>query len=509
MCNCNMKPKILFIMHMPPPVHGAAMMGKYIHDSKIVNGAFECRYINPATAASLEDIGKVGVRKLRDFYSLLKRIRRSVKEFAPDLVYFTANACGGAFYKDFVIVELLKRMGCRIVVHYHNKGVSTRQDRWLDDCLYRRFFKGLKVILLAEALYKDVQKYVKREDVEICPNGIPESLDYEPKAERNNVVPHILFLSNLIESKGVFVLLDALKILKERGYSFVCDFVGGETAEIDAARFSHEVEQRGLSEVAIYHGRKYGEEKRVYFEKADIFAFPSYYHNETFGLVNLEAMEHKLPVVSTNEGGIPDVVKDGINGLIVDAKSGEVAADELAERLAQLIDNPALREQMGEEGYKMFKEQFTLDRFELAIKDALRKAAGGGNKAVVRYLGPQYGDAKYAILKSSDMLVFPTCYPNECFPLVLLEAMQCGVACISTNEAAIPEIVDDGRTGLVVDKGAGGIPSAEDVSVAIEQLITNRQLCCQMGQEGRKKFEEEYSLDIFEQNITNCIKACL
>lgn len=371
-----MKPKILFIMHMPPPVHGAAMMGKYIHDSKIVNEAFECRYINPATAANLEDIGKVGLRKLRDFYSLLRKIRRTVKEFAPELVYFTANACGGAFYKDFVIVTLLKRMGCRIVVHYHNKGVSTRQDRWLDDCLYRRFFNGLKVILLAEALYKDIQKYVKWEDVEICPNGIPESLDYESTAKRDNAVPHILFLSNLIKSKGVIVLLDALKKLKDKGYSFVCDFVGGETAEIDAARFNHEVEQRGLSEIAIYHGRKYGEEKRVYFEKADIFAFP-------------------------------------------------------------------------------------------------------------------------------------TCYPNECFPLVLLEAMQCGVACISTNEAAIPEIVDDGRTGLVVDKGAGGIPSAEDVSVAIEQLITNRQLCCQMGQEGRKKFEREYSLDVFEQCITNCLKNCL
>lgn len=107
------------------------------------------------------------------------------------------------------------------------------------------------------------------------------------------------------------------------------------------------------------------------------------------------------------------------------------------------------------------------------------------------------------------MLVFPTHYPNECFPLVLLEAMQCGVACVSTNEAAIPEIIDDGRTGLLVDKGAGSIPSAEDVSVAIEKLITDRQLCYQMGQEGRKKFEKEYSLDVFEQCITNCLKNCL
>ena len=71
------------------------------------------------------------------------------------------------------------------------------------------------------------------------------------------------------------------------------------------------------------------------------------------------------------------LVQHGINGLIVEVKSGKVAADELAERLAQLIDNPALREQMGEEGYKIFKEHFVIDRFEHAIKDALRMVIGG------------------------------------------------------------------------------------------------------------------------------------
>lgn len=371
-----MKHRILFIMHMPPPVHGAAMMGKYIHDSKIVNDAFECRYINPTTASSLEDVGKVGIRKLRAFYSLLITIRKTVKDYPPDLVYFTANACGGPFYKDFIIVELLKKMGCKIVVHYHNKGVSTRQDRWLDNCLYRHFFKGLKVILLAEVLYKDVQKYVKRQDVQICPNGIPESIDYEPKAKRNNAVPHILFLSNLIESKGVIVLLDALKILKEKGYSFVCDFVGGETAEIDASRFDDEVNKRGLNDIAIYHGRK-------------------------------------------------------------------------------------------------------------------------------------YGDEKMNIYKSSDIMVFPTFYHNECFPLVLLEAMQCGVACISTDEAAVPEIIDDGRSGYIVPKESDGKPSAARLAEAIEKLIVDPERCRLMGKEGRKKYEKEYTLAVFENRITQCISNCL
>ena len=69
-------PRILFIMHMPPPVHGAAMVGKYIHDSRLVNEAFDCRYINLATAANLEDIGKVRLAKFVDFSRLLRRIRK-------------------------------------------------------------------------------------------------------------------------------------------------------------------------------------------------------------------------------------------------------------------------------------------------------------------------------------------------------------------------------------------------------------------------------------------------
>ena len=370
-----MKSKILFIMHMPPPVHGAAMMGQYIHDSKLVNETFNCHYINLTTAKNLQDIGRVGVGKLWKFVRLLAKIAWSVLTLRPSLVYVTPNACGGGFYKDFVVVQLLKAMRCKVVAHYHNKGVATRQNRWLDDKLYRWFFKNIKVVLLAESLYKDVEKYVRREDVYICPNGIPETLNEEPKAERHNEIPRLLFLSNLLESKGVFVLLDALKILKERGYSFVCDFVGAETAEIDAARFAEEVEKRGLNRLTVYDGKKYGAGKAEFFEKADIFTFPTFYENETFGLVNLEAMEHKLPLVSTNEGGIPDVVKDGENGLISEKRN----PDSLARCIAKLLDSKELREKMGEDGYRKFKKKFTLEAFENQFVEGLWQGLGGVN----------------------------------------------------------------------------------------------------------------------------------
>ncbi len=169
-----MHQRILFILHLPPPIHGAAMMGLYIKDSTIINESFECKYINLTTAKDLQDIGRIGINKIRTFILLLNNIKKTVKEYRPRLVYVTPNACGGAFYKDFMVVLLLKIMNCKIVVHYHNKGISTKQYRFIDNILYKIFFKNIKVILLGEPLYDDIKKYVDRENVMICPNGIPE-----------------------------------------------------------------------------------------------------------------------------------------------------------------------------------------------------------------------------------------------------------------------------------------------------------------------------------------------
>ena len=365
-----MKPTILFILHLPPPVHGAAMMGKYIHDSKLINESFDCHYINLTTAKNLEDIGHFRFGKIIEFAKLLHRIKKSIRKLHPDLVYVTPNAKGGAFYKDFIVVEMIKSMGCKVIVHYHNKGVATRQGHWLDDKLYRKFFNGIKVILLAEALYPDVQKYVRREDVYICPNGIPDTTGgKEPIAERHNKIPHLLFLSNLLVSKGVIVLLDALKILKDRGYSFVCDFVGGETDEIDAARFKEEVEQRGLNQLVIYNGKKFGSDKDAFFRNADIFVFPTYYPNECFPLVLLEAMQQGLPCISTPEGAIASIIEDGKTGLLVKRQD----ANDLSKKIAWMIEHITERKIMGRNGSERYRGLFTIEKFESGMNSILLK----------------------------------------------------------------------------------------------------------------------------------------
>lgn len=359
-----MRPTILFILHMPPPIHGASMIGKYIHDSKIVNNAFDCHYINLTTAKNLADIGKVGLRKLIQFVQLLYRIRKEVKKLKPQLVYVTPNACGGAFYKDFIVVQLLKAMGCKVVAHYHNKGVANRQNRIPDKWLYRCFFKKIQVILLAEPLYADMQQFVKREQILFCPNGIPESSPTN-KAPQKGSLPHIFFLSNLLIDKGVLTLLDACKLLKEQGYTFQCDFVGGETADMNAERFKQECIQREISDCVTYHGRKYGEEKLTFFQQADIFVLPTF--NECFPLVLLEAMEQGLPCVSSAIGGTPEIVDEGKTGFLVPCRK----VQPLAERIGLLLKDETLRKQLGKAGRAKFEREYTLPRFEENIKRCL------------------------------------------------------------------------------------------------------------------------------------------
>ena len=192
------------------------------------------------------------------------------------------------------------------------------------------------------------------------------------RSEAASLTVNLLFLSNLIPSKGVYVLLDACKMLKDRGVAFQCNFVGGESKEMDSRAFEQAVKERGLEGRVLYHGPKYGEEKEHYWSMADVFVFPTFYHNECMPLTILEAMQHGLPVVSTDEGAVPDMVADGENGFVCRRKD----AEGLAMALELLLQDEALRHRMGAEGYRRYKEKFTLQCFEQRFTEILREMNG-------------------------------------------------------------------------------------------------------------------------------------
>ena len=362
------KSRILFIGTLPPPVHGSAVVSQQIKDSKLINDAFDCDWVNLSTSRRMDEIGKTTLAKPFRLLGALCKEFWLLLTHRYDLCYLAITCHGSGFLKDSPFVLLAKLFRKKIVIHQHNKGMANDVDRWPYRWLLPLCYKNARVILLSWYLYPDIEKVVPKENVVICPNGIRVQEYKRPNVYNSpdtNHVPRLLFLSNLIESKGVFVLLDALKILKDKGYSFICDFVGGETKEIDSKLFTEEVNMRQLNRLVFYRGRKYGNEKEEFFKKADMFVFPSM--EDCFPLVLLEAMASKLAIVTTTEGAIPDEVKDGENGLIAQKND----AESLATCISKLIDAPALRKKMGESGRERLELMFTEDIFEKRMKDIL------------------------------------------------------------------------------------------------------------------------------------------
>jgi glycosyltransferase involved in cell wall biosynthesis len=182
-------------------------------------------------------------------------------------------------------------------------------------------------------------------------------MDGEKKTKSS--VVRLLFLSNMMKTKGVFDLLEACSILDKKKVEFKCHYIG-KWVEITEVAFNEEIKRKKLIRKVVAHGAKYGKEKEAFFIETDIFVFPTFYHNECFPLVILEAMQYGLPVISTNEGGITDIIKDGITGYIVEKQNPE----ELAMRIEELILNPELRIKLGKAGQEKFKKYYTLECFE-------------------------------------------------------------------------------------------------------------------------------------------------
>jgi glycosyltransferase involved in cell wall biosynthesis len=152
---------------------------------------------------------------------------------------------------------------------------------------------------------------------------------------------------------------------------------------------------------------------------------------------------------------------------------------------AKLLKNSGLNFKMQFIG--QFYGQFTKNFFDDFLKthDLSEK---------IEVIGPVYGNAKNPYFINNDIFVFPT--KNDALPLVLLEAMQFGLPCISTFEGSIPDVIEDNVTGLLCKQR-----DVEDLANKIELLIRNKALREQMGKRGKERFDKLFTLERFEQNL--------
>ena len=146
-------------------------------------------------------------------------------------------------------------------------------------------------------------------------------------------------------------MLDALAILKEQNIPFRLIQIGGGSSEItgeDTKQLHDRCHRLGLDDDVVWVGLTDHVDR--YLEQADIYCQPS--RTEAIGLSIMESMQHSLPVVASNVGGIPELVHDGVNGFLVDPD----APDMLAQKLKGLLTDPTLRRSMGQSSSLILEE---------------------------------------------------------------------------------------------------------------------------------------------------------
>lgn len=163
----------------------------------------------------------------------------------------------------------------------------------------------------------------------------------------------LLFVGALLERKGIFVLLESAKLLLRQMDNFVVTYIGdGPLAEELARR----VQDAGLSGHVVLRGGVYKESDLWReFDAADIFVFPTY--AEGFPRVIFEAMARGLPVVSTRVSGIPGVVKEGQDALLVTSGSPH----EVVEAVTKVVRDATLRQSLIRHGHEVARA-YTLEK---------------------------------------------------------------------------------------------------------------------------------------------------
>ena len=189
--------------------------------------------------------------------------------------------------------------------------------------------------------------------------------------------PLILSVAQLTERKGLRYLVDACRLLKDRGRAFRCEIIGdGPLLPV----LRHQVAALDLEDAVVLTGPLRYPEVVERYRRATAFALPCIIapDGDRDGIPNviLEAMAAAVPVVSTPVSGIPEVLRHEDTGLVVAPES----ATELADALERLMDDQPLGERLGASGRAFVRNEFDLERNIDRLVDRFEAIVGGGSE---------------------------------------------------------------------------------------------------------------------------------
>lgn len=293
-----MKPRnsknIAFIGPLPPPFGGVAVMNKSFQE--ILCQEWNILPFNTSGGAMSEDLYKRKSLKnishfAKNIFHLFKFIAKNNFKIAN--VFATSNT---AFVRDSIIIFILWCCGKKIIVHFHSK---KRGEFFLGRFSIKYIalvFKFVqKIIVLSDNHYKHFANYFSPSKMVVIENFVDYEL-YKCEIEDKNL--DFLYVSRLSKQKGIFDLLNAVKIIKEKGYSIKINVLGNPDNDETNKIINQKIEEYNLKDNIILRGNVFGVRKYNFFKKSGIFIFPSHFENSP--LVLKEAIASKMAIIASN-----------------------------------------------------------------------------------------------------------------------------------------------------------------------------------------------------------------
>mgnify|MGYP000399381374 FL=1 len=317
------KKKICFIAQFPPPMHGLSKAVETLYNSELnsavnLNGEFEFE--------------KVDITNNKNFVKNLLKISHS----KADLFYFTISQTRGGNLRDLIIFKLLELQHKKCLIHlhggYYRQLVDNDMAGWQQKANYKAIKKLAGAIVLSKSLKKIFEGMIDDDKIFVVENCVDDQylltdqeIEEKLAALRDKKVLHVLWLSNFIRSRKLKIVLWRMKPMKERVDAggekrFHFDFAGKFFEDSEKTYFESYVKDNRLEEYVTYHGIVGGEEKRSLLKECYIFALPTRYPNEGQPISILEAMGNGMFIITTDHAGIPDVVDNNINGLVLNSQ---------------------------------------------------------------------------------------------------------------------------------------------------------------------------------------------
>ena len=282
------------------------------------------------------------------------KLSRLLKQSKIDIIH-THGYFGGTFGRLAAILAGTPF----IVAHVHTQYYGFKIRNLLVERILSHFTD--KIVCVSEATRGFVEEFegIRKEKTCVIYNGSGPQKGFESQWKINrdsfgfiNDDIVVVSVASLVKHKGHRVLIDAIKIVSKKNKNLRLLIVGDGPLKNELETY---VSDCHLSSNIIFTGLR----KDVFalLNLADLFILPSL-EREGLGIALIEAMGMGLPVIGTSLGGIPELIKDKVNGFLVTPGN----SNQMADAIQRLIVNTDARKKMGMHARKLYEEKFTVQK---------------------------------------------------------------------------------------------------------------------------------------------------